>query len=110
MIVWTALESTYEQSTDLTGEGSKGIAKGVLAMIFLYNLSYAIGWGPLQVTYVVEILPYQLRARVSPPTTFQLAGADDKTGTCALQPVCSTRLDLQSVCQSNWRDQHQVEM
>lgn len=47
MIVWTALKSTYEQSTDLAGEGSKGVAKGVLAMIFLYNLSYAIGWGPL---------------------------------------------------------------
>ncbi|KAF8862935.1 hypothetical protein BDZ45DRAFT_702752 [Acephala macrosclerotiorum] len=44
---WTALKSTYEQSTDLAGEGSKGVAKGVLAMIFLYNLSYAIGWGPL---------------------------------------------------------------
>lgn len=66
IIVWTALESTYEKSTALTGEGSDGVAKGVLAMIFLYNLAFAIGWGPLQVTYVVEILPYQLRARVSP--------------------------------------------
>lgn len=65
MIVWTALESTYEKSTALTGEGSDAVAKGVLAMIFLYNLAFAIGWGPLQVTYVVEILPYQLRARVS---------------------------------------------
>jgi len=64
--VWTALEATYEKSTDLTGEGSPGVAKGVLAMIFLYNLCFNIGWSPLQVTYVVEILPYQLRARVGP--------------------------------------------
>lgn len=43
--VWTALEATYEKSTDLDGTGSPGVAKGVLAMIFLYNLAYNIGWG-----------------------------------------------------------------
>ncbi|KAH9214696.1 general substrate transporter [Leptodontidium sp. 2 PMI_412] len=62
-IIWTALEATYEKSTNLEGGGSKGVAKGVLAMIFLYNMAFSIGWGPLQVTYVVEILPYHLRAR-----------------------------------------------
>ncbi|KAH7025420.1 general substrate transporter [Macrophomina phaseolina] len=62
-IVWTALEATYEKQTDLSGEGSHSVAKGVLAMIFLYNFFFSIGWGPLQVTYVVEILPYSLRAR-----------------------------------------------
>jgi hypothetical protein len=41
-------------------------------MIVLYNTFFAVGWGPLQVTYVVEILPYQLRARVGPPETFLL--------------------------------------
>lgn len=51
--------------TALTGEGSPAVAKAVLAMIFLYQAAFSIGWGPLQVTYVVEILPYQLRARVS---------------------------------------------
>lgn len=64
-IVWTALEAAFEKQTNLDGTGAPGVAKGVLAMIFLYNLAYNIGWGPLQVTYVVEILPYQLRARVS---------------------------------------------
>ena len=39
-------------------------------MIFLYSLAYNIGWGPLQVTYVVEILPYNLRARVSRSHTY----------------------------------------
>ncbi|KAF9634251.1 hypothetical protein BFW01_g5146 [Lasiodiplodia theobromae] len=62
-IVWTALEATYEKETELNGQGSPGVAKGVLAMIFLYNFFFSIGWAPLQVTYVVEILPYNLRAR-----------------------------------------------
>jgi len=64
-VVWTGLQSTYEKQVDATGEGNPHIAKGVLAMIFLYSLAFNIGWTPLQVTYVVEILPYNLRARVS---------------------------------------------
>lgn len=63
-IVWTALEATYEQQVEASGIGSPGVAKGVLAMIFLYNAAFNIAWAPLQVTYVVEILPYDLRARV----------------------------------------------
>ncbi|KAI0022134.1 general substrate transporter [Xylariomycetidae sp. FL0641] len=65
-IIWTALEATYEKSTDLNSDGTGGpseVAKGVVAMIFLYNAIFAIGWGALQVTYVVEILPFNLRAR-----------------------------------------------
>lgn len=63
--VWTALEATYKRRTDLNGQGSRGVAKGVLAMIFLYNFFFSIGWGPLQVTYMVEILLFNLRARVN---------------------------------------------
>ncbi|KAG5748788.1 hypothetical protein H9Q70_008538 [Fusarium xylarioides] len=65
-VVWTALEETYEMSTDLNEDGTggpSGIAKGVLAMIFLFNVFFTAGWGVLQVTYVVEILPFNLRAR-----------------------------------------------
>ncbi|KAK7417636.1 hypothetical protein QQX98_004457 [Neonectria punicea] len=62
-VVWTALEATYEKKTALDGTGGDGIAKGVLAMIFLYNFFFSIGWTPLQVTYVIEILPFNLRAR-----------------------------------------------
>lgn len=66
-VVWTGLEATYEMSTSLRSSdgagGPPGIAKGVVALIFLYNMVFALGWGALQVTYVVEILPYQLRAR-----------------------------------------------
>jgi len=65
-IVWTALEATYEMSVDLNEDGTggpQGVAKGVLAMIFLFNFFFTAGWGTLQVTYVVEILPFNLRAR-----------------------------------------------
>lgn len=65
-IVWTALEATYEKSTDLNEDGTggpQGVAKGVLAMIFLFNFFFTAGWGTLQVTYVVELLPFNLRAR-----------------------------------------------
>jgi len=62
-VIWTGLQSTYEKQVDAGGEGSPHLAKGVLAMIFLYSLAFNIGWTPLQVTYVVEILPYNLRAR-----------------------------------------------
>ena len=61
--VWTGLQATYDSQIANGGEGNPAIARGVLAMIFLYSLSYNIGWNPLQVTYVVEILPYHLRAK-----------------------------------------------
>ncbi|PMD59559.1 general substrate transporter [Hyaloscypha bicolor E] len=62
-VVWTALEASYEKQVDAGGVVNTGYAKGVLAMIVLYNTSFNIGWTPLQVTYVCEILPYNLRAR-----------------------------------------------
>lgn len=62
-VVWTALEATYEKKTALDGTGGDGYAKGVLAMIFLFNFFFSIGWTPLQVTYCLEILPFDLRAR-----------------------------------------------
>lgn len=64
-VIWTGLEATYEMSTNLDdgSGGPSGIAKGVVAIIFIYNMVFALGWGVLQVTYVVEILPFNLRAR-----------------------------------------------
>lgn len=62
-VVWTALQATYDNQVELTGEGSPALAKGVLAMIALYNVTFTVGWGALQVTYVVEILPFNLRAK-----------------------------------------------
>jgi hypothetical protein len=64
-IIWTALESTFEKQVDKSGSGSSAVGRAILALIFLYNACFNIAWAPLQVTYVVEILPYQMRARVS---------------------------------------------
>jgi MFS family permease len=64
-IVWTALESTFEKQVDKSGSGSPAVGRAILALIFLYNAAFNIAWAPLQVTYVVEILPYRMRARVS---------------------------------------------
>lgn len=67
--VWTALQATYDKQTANGGQGNPHIASGILAMIFLYSLAFNIGWNPLQVTYVIEILPYHLRAKVRTQTT-----------------------------------------
>lgn len=69
-VIWTALQSTFEKQVDAGGEGSAAIGRAILAMVFLYNACFNIAWAPLQVTYVVEILPYNLRARVSPSQDF----------------------------------------
>jgi hypothetical protein len=63
-IVWTALESTIEKQIDASGSGSATLGRAILAIIFLYNAAFNIAWAPLQVTYVVEILPFQMRAKV----------------------------------------------
>lgn len=83
-IVWTALESTFEKQVNATGTGSPAVGRAVLALIFLYNASFNIAWAPLQVTYVVEILPYRMRARVSQSEITTVRHTDIGTGSCAL--------------------------
>lgn len=91
-LVWTALQATYDQQTANGGEGNPHVAQGILAMIFLYSLAFNIGWAPLQVTYVVEILPYHLRAKASSLVSSSKFHANHLTGACALQLVrrCSS--------------------
>ncbi|KAH8672878.1 hypothetical protein BGZ60DRAFT_504807 [Tricladium varicosporioides] len=62
-VIWTALQSTYEKQMSANGTQNPNLAKGVLACIILYNTSFNVGWTPLQVVYVVEIMPFNLRAR-----------------------------------------------
>ncbi|KAI0556003.1 general substrate transporter [Xylaria curta] len=62
--IWTGLEAVYENSLDADGNGGNAAAAwGVLAIILIFGFFYAIGWGTLQVTYPLEILPFGLRAR-----------------------------------------------
>lgn len=62
--VWTGLEATYEKSLDQDGNGGNAqVASAVLAIILIFGTFYSVGWGTLQVTYPLEILPFELRAR-----------------------------------------------
>ena len=62
--IWTGLEASYEKSLGPDGAGGdEKVARAVLAVIMLFGFFYSIGWGTLQVTYSIEILPFSLRAR-----------------------------------------------
>ncbi|KDQ20220.1 hypothetical protein BOTBODRAFT_27639 [Botryobasidium botryosum FD-172 SS1] len=43
--------------------GNHGAANAYIAMVFLFNAAYAIAYTPLLVSYTVEILPYNIRAK-----------------------------------------------
>ena len=47
-VIWTGCEATYEIS-DAAGTPNVAAGKAVLALIFIYNFIYNIGWTPLQV-------------------------------------------------------------
>ncbi|EJD51331.1 general substrate transporter [Auricularia subglabra TFB-10046 SS5] len=53
----TALSAVYANTA------KDAAAHGVIAFIFLYYAAYDIAYSPLIVSYTVEILPYQLRAK-----------------------------------------------
>jgi len=43
--------------------GNKSAGNAFIAMVFLFNAAYAIAYTPLLVSYTVEILPYNIRAK-----------------------------------------------
>ncbi|KAJ9636856.1 hypothetical protein H2201_006476 [Coniosporium apollinis] len=55
--IWTACSAVYEKS------GSSAAGYTVLAMIFLFYGVAGLAWPGLTVSYTVEILPYQIRAK-----------------------------------------------
>ncbi|KAJ7238290.1 hexose transporter [Mycena haematopus] len=46
-----------------TMTGNNNAAHGVIAFIFLYSAAYNLAFSPLIVTYALEILPYNIRAK-----------------------------------------------
>ncbi|KAJ7676395.1 general substrate transporter [Mycena rosella] len=46
-----------------TISGDTNAANGVIAFIFLYSAAYNLAFSPLIVTYALEILPYNIRAK-----------------------------------------------
>ncbi|KAK4689144.1 hypothetical protein P7C73_g973, partial [Tremellales sp. Uapishka_1] len=61
-IAWTICEALYDVSA---ANGTPNVAAGraVLALIFIYNAVFNLGWTPLQVVYTIEILPISIRGR-----------------------------------------------
>ncbi|KIJ51839.1 hypothetical protein M422DRAFT_244216 [Sphaerobolus stellatus SS14] len=60
LIFWLAQTICFAQTT-ITG--SQAAAHGVIAFIFLFNGAYDVAFSPLIVSYTVEILPYNIRAK-----------------------------------------------
>lgn len=66
-IIWTALAAQHQQQ----GGDNKGLGIGVVAMVFVFNTFYNFAMNPLPIAYLLEVLPYTLRARGL--TVFNLA-------------------------------------
>lgn len=58
-IVWTACSAQFT-----TGTGPAAAGHTVVAFIFIYYIFYNMAWSGLLVGYGVEILPYNIRAKV----------------------------------------------
>jgi hypothetical protein len=52
-----------DPKTGKTETGNVAAAHTFIAMVFLYNALYAIAYTPLVISYSVEILPYNIRAK-----------------------------------------------
>ena len=57
-VVWTICSAQFAMHK------SKASANAVIVMIFLYYVFYNCAWSGLLVGYGVEILPYNIRAKV----------------------------------------------
>jgi sugar porter (SP) family MFS transporter len=56
-IIWTVCSSQQQE------KGSKAAGQGVIAMIWIFSVAYALAWSGLLVAYTVEILPFKIRAK-----------------------------------------------
>lgn len=66
-IVWTGLAARNQQLED----GQKSLGIGIVAMMFVFYTFYNLAMSPLPIAYLLEILPYSLRAKGL--TVFNLA-------------------------------------
>jgi MFS family permease len=58
--IWTILSARYA----IEENPSKGLGRGVVALIYMYNFCYNFKTG-LPLTYTTEIMPYGLRAKAA---------------------------------------------
>lgn len=57
--VWTAMSAVNDQQ----GRANKGLGIGVVVMIFVFFVFYNIAMNPVPVAYLLEVLPFTLRAK-----------------------------------------------
>lgn len=57
--IWTILAAIREQRDD----GNEGLAIGIITMVFVFCTFYNIAMAPLPISYLLEILPFSLRAK-----------------------------------------------
>ncbi|UPK92813.1 hypothetical protein LCI18_003748 [Fusarium solani-melongenae] len=58
-IIWTILAARNQQ----TDQGNKGLGIGVVVMVFVFYAFYNFAMNPLPIAYLLEVLPYTLRAK-----------------------------------------------
>lgn len=102
-IIWTICGAEFLQHPN------KDVADTVVVMIFLYYCFYNTAWSGLLVGYGVEILPYNIRAKVS---TLEMAEADAdcSSGIDCHVPGRGLVAVLQPVCQSHCHGASPVEI
>lgn len=57
--IWTALAARNQQ----TGNVDKGLSIGIVTMVFVFATFYNFAMAPLPIAYLLEILPFTLRAK-----------------------------------------------
>ncbi|KAM6507170.1 hypothetical protein FALCPG4_018552 [Fusarium falciforme] len=57
-IIWTALAAKNQQQG-----GDRGLGIGVVVMVFIFLGFYNLAMNPLPIAYLLEVLPYTLRAK-----------------------------------------------
>jgi MFS family permease len=58
-IIWTILAALNQQRE----ESNKGLGIGVVVMVFIFLGFYNFAMNPLPIAYLLEVLPYTLRAK-----------------------------------------------
>lgn len=65
---------------------SPPVSKAVLAWVYIFQISYSIGWTPLQALYPVEVLSYEIRAKgMAFSSLFTSAGMCSYLTACPLE-------------------------
>jgi MFS family permease len=57
--IWTALAAQNQQKDNT----DKGLSVGIVVMVFAFSFFYSTAMAPLPIAYLLEVLPYTLRAK-----------------------------------------------